>query len=652
MFHLLSRLFGNHYSRNSQPVRPRRPKTLRLELLEDRWVPATLFVDPNVSPTASIFHTIGDAVNAAHSGDTIKVVAGTYRENVDVKTTGLKILGGQVRVSTEPIGPSQIFPQIIDTQPSFILDAGNITISGFAFHNVPTAITTSAATAGYHILNNSFFDVTTGVHLDTSVLPTAATTTVSGNVFTNDGTGPGVLDDILVEGVGARNVVISGNSFSHGAEGDTSIDVNAGTVGNLQILNNSFTQDNGIDLANVFGATVNGNVFVGSGTSAIVLGGGVSGSEIANNTIINTVTATPGGIVLGNDTVSTLDTGNKIVGNTIIGMGVGILLNPASNNTITGNSVVNSTSVGIELLNGSTGNTISGNTVVNSGANGIAVKSSNNNTLSGNVSNHNQESGISLEGVSGNTVGGNTANYNTEAGINMVNSSHNTLSHNTTSLNSSGFDFDNASNNTLLGNDAELNNTEGYLLLDGCQLNTFTSNKAISNRTVGFLATINSSANTFDRNIAIANLNNGLDLVGDGYVVTNNTVNHNGIDGISVNGSHELIKGNTVNDNSRNGLFLGISSSTVSGNTVQRNGVDGIQVGGSSNTVSGNTVRDNKRDGIDFVAGSTGNTITLNTALGNGATGGGFDLFDGSGTTTANTWTKNTAVTRNPAGLG
>src|SRR5262249_29960745 len=164
MYQLFSRLLGNRSARRSPSARPHRRGALRLEALEDRCVPATLFVDPNVTPSGSIFGSISAAVTAAHPGDTIKVVAGVYRGRVDINKPGLQSLGGQVRVSGEPSGPTHIFPPLLFPQGGgFVLDADNITVKGFVFHNLATAISTSSAHSGYHILNNDFFDSTVGI---------------------------------------------------------------------------------------------------------------------------------------------------------------------------------------------------------------------------------------------------------------------------------------------------------------------------------------------------------------------------------------------------------------------------------------------------------------------------------------------------------
>src|SRR5262245_2535024 len=109
--------------------RTSRPRRLRFEPLESRRMLATLWVDPNVVPSATIFSSISAAVAAAHTGDTVKVVAGTYNESVDV-TKSLTLIGGQVRASGEPIGPS-IVRGVGLFATAFKLDANNITVKNF-----------------------------------------------------------------------------------------------------------------------------------------------------------------------------------------------------------------------------------------------------------------------------------------------------------------------------------------------------------------------------------------------------------------------------------------------------------------------------------------------------------------------------------------
>jgi hypothetical protein len=76
----LSRMLLVPTFKSSRSTRRRQlPHRPRFESLEDRTVPATLTVNP-ADPTA--FHTIGAAITASHSGDTIQVAQATYNEDV------------------------------------------------------------------------------------------------------------------------------------------------------------------------------------------------------------------------------------------------------------------------------------------------------------------------------------------------------------------------------------------------------------------------------------------------------------------------------------------------------------------------------------------------------------------------------------------
>lgn len=88
---LLSRVHpkGN---RSRQRFRP------QLELLEQRLAPAAFAVDDDrIQDPNADFTSIQQAVDAAHAGDLIRVLAGTYNESVTVATgkDGLRILGAR-----------------------------------------------------------------------------------------------------------------------------------------------------------------------------------------------------------------------------------------------------------------------------------------------------------------------------------------------------------------------------------------------------------------------------------------------------------------------------------------------------------------------------------------------------------------------------
>ncbi len=607
------------------------------------------------------------------------MVAGTFNEEqIDINKPGLTIIGGQVRIPAEEhAGPSTLEV----TNPSaigFILDANNITIEGFTIVQGSNAIDANAGFSGFHILGNTFHDSGAAVHLQTT-LTLARPTTVSDNTFTSGDAGlTGVQqgDDVLIDGAGASNVVISHNHFVNGAEADAAVRVHGTSQStNIQILDNSFSADAGITVANAANVNISGNrianpVFTNSLSKAIGLDGGVINSRVAHNIISSSATTNVDGIVVDAVTNANPDSGDSLLSNTIRGMNVGILIDPANHTTVSGNTITFSSADGIEIDDtpGTVGNliigvgpppitvsnTISANTVAQSSGTGIAITGDTGDTVAHNIVNDNQNGGIALTNTSFSTVSANTAEFNVTAGISLTGSINNHVLANAVSFNDTGIDlasnFDSISNNV-----ANQNILYGFQLEPQTQHDTLSGNAANGNLQLGFLDS-GSANNSFFSNTADGN-QTGFLVEGAGNTLVGNVASLNTLDGMQViNASGELIKANVINDNGRLGLFISDdiedeTASTIIGNTTNHNGSDGINLNNTKAfTVTGNTSLDNLGDGIDV--GGSGNTISGNTALGNGLAAGGFDLFDASGTTTQNTWSKNHANTRNPSSLG
>ena len=109
----------------------------------------------------------------------------------------------------------------------------------------------------------------------------------------------------------------------------------------------------------------------------------------------------------------------------------------------------------------------------------------------------------------------------------------------------------------------------------------------------------------------------GIDIDGNGCVVSDVRVGSNKLDGIDTgNASACIVRESIAERNGNSGILTGLRS-TVSGNMVSFNGTNGIGTL-SGNTLSGNTVSTNGATGISSGSGSTvsGNTAYLNTAAG------------------------------------
>jgi len=624
-------------------------RRLRFESLEDRRVLATLWVDPTVPNGKTIFTKIGDAVAAAHSGDTIKVVAGTYIESVNVDKS-LTIIGGQVRVPNGSSGSSVLQSSVAFI--GFFLNANNITIRNFTVKFETAGILANGAFAGFRILSNHFEQNTTAIAFNSSPSSTLANK-IAGNSFS---TGFGTVDDSITVDGQARNLTISGNMFQ-AADLDAAIRVDGiGQSKNVQILNNVFTSAATIKIANTTGAKIIGNTITNpTGTAAIRLAGKVTGSEVANNVLFSNAVLPPHAILMDQNLAAGTNSGNKIHGNTIDGLNFGIWAFVGTNNSITGNTITQCKSDGVILDFGANSNTVSSNTITDNDGSGVDVKGKN--TVSKNIASNNGLSGITLFESNTSSIWGNTVNHNAKYGIDLITANSNLVAGNTIKFNQlAGIFLEQLSGkNTLSGNNASFNDA-GVSLSNSAQ-NTLSSNTARNNHTDGFQTTASSNSNMFSKNVASGNLGAGFKLQSNSNTLTSNTANGNGGDGFQAQGIFNDFRNNIANGNGANGILLVTSGATlVASNTVMGNAGRGIVLSASNNNaVTSNKALNNVGDGIAAIFNSGGNIIHFNTAMGNGVSFGGFDLLDltvGGGTAgTANTWASNTAATRDPIGL-
>jgi len=630
---------------------PRRRNWRRFEPLEGRHLlVATLWVDPNVASGGNIFATIGAAVAAAHNGDTVKVVAGTYGEAVDIDKS-LTIVGGRVRAVGEPTGTSIVNPGL---GTGFVLNAANVTIKNFTIQGSIGGIKTSSSFGGYKILGNTFFDDAVGIALATSLV-NPATTMISGNKFTNNTVGLATADGILCQ-EGARNVMITGNSFAARST-DSAININAASQSvNVQILNNVWPIiDGGIVVANATKFKVSGNTIYAQtpDVTPIHFAGAVTNSQVAGNMLHKAAASNATGIDLSQDLVATPNTSNKITGNIVDGFFQGITVRNSTQNTISSNVITNSNSGGIRISMSSTSNTVAMNSVSQC-LYGIDIQSDGN-TVSKNTVTGTHNVGINVVS-SQNTISGNSVSHNDSNGIVVMSIlqplTQNKINGNTVNFNGGGIRVEFADDCTISGNVANSNQNNGIDVSQGSH-NVVSRNTANGNYVLGI--TVNfENFDTISKNTANHNLF-GFTISADNTTLTGNTANNNLGSGFGVSGNMDTVKGNFANNNVLAGLVVGGSNGTVSQNVAKANGLVGIELDTTNSSVSGNLALNNSGNGIQLGAMSSGNTISGNMAMGNGDALGGFDLFDastGGGTAaTANTWAGNKAKTRSPAGL-
>jgi parallel beta-helix repeat protein len=646
-------------SRAGKPKRPsQRRWRPRLESLEARqMLTATLWVNP-LNP--GDYPTIQAAVDAATPGDFINVAPGTYSESVSVVTKNLTITGGKPR-GAQTSGASVVESDTV----AFLLDADNVALQKFTIQpatatQIGTGIQTGTTHSGYKILNNIIQNEDFGIELDNSLAPKTYTTTVSGNQFITNVVGVRTFTQL-------KNAAISGNNFT----GNLNLSIALYNATGVQITGNQIINDASIQLGNSTALKVSGNTITNPRDSGIVLGGGVTNSEISKNSLQTSLadSPTPPASLNGIDVIQTSlssneNTGNKILSNTINRFNIGILVDSASKNTLSGNIITNSLLAGISLNNANQNivtsnssksnlgqgievigdkNTVTANNASNNAFEGIEV-TGDYNAVCNNTATYNQSEGIDVSG-DWNNVSGNNASYNLEQGIILVGNTSLIASNTANSNLLEGIGIV-GTLNVLSRNSATRNSEEGIEILGDA--NSVMSNSACNNTEQGIR--VFGEREIINGNTANGNLLSGIELMGDLSNVSSNYANTNKEDGIRVFGNGNTVASNSTASNFGSGIVVGGDNNKITSNSSSKNTVDGILLldVSTGNTISGNNASNNGNDGIEVEALATGNTITKNTAKGNKI----FDLQDDSGTATNNTWKSNTATKRSPSNLG
>ena len=163
------------------------------------------------------FTTIQAAVEAAHSGDTIRVCPGLYEETVTVGTPSLRIEGA--KAGRDARRRSRHHESIVTGDPTTAaagavqLRANDITWDGFLIRDntAGPGMYTSPLASGYDIRNTIFKDNGIGLHFGSSCVCESKVRNnlfIANNEFTGVGAGNGIYSN-----EGAQKVLIADNRF-------------------------------------------------------------------------------------------------------------------------------------------------------------------------------------------------------------------------------------------------------------------------------------------------------------------------------------------------------------------------------------------------------------------------------------------------------
>jgi parallel beta-helix repeat protein len=494
-------------------------------------------LDPVTVPTDAA--TIQEAVNKAKAGGTITVVAGTYKEQIQIyKSVTIRGAGSDQTVVQAP-SIEYVAINIATDQLQVTLEGLKVT-GGRRGVNVATGPAGNVAQRDVKIEANGAGQTptTSDAGLKSFEQTTVALDHVS--IINNQEMG--------LQALGRTQVTIQNSTISD----NVGWGIYVGDTAHAQITNNqingskptgnpNFGWGYGISVYNTAQVTLQGNTISQNASYAIVLRYN-SQATIQQNTISN----------------------NK---------SVGIELFEASNGTITKNTISDNEVAGIGLHQTSKG-TITENTIARNREEGIWVGDSataqiTNNQITASKPTLGASSccgfGINLRQNAQATIQGNTISQNVKHGILLQESSQATVRQNTITNNGSrGVELDSNSNATIDSNTITGNIGQGISLWDSAQAQ-ITNNQITGNKP------------------GDAGSGQGIGVyMASRPTITNNTIKSNAANGIVV--------GTSAIDNET-------AQAEISSNTIQNNSLygvwadndSGITITGQGNTISGNT---------------------------------------------------------------
>ncbi|HXI24418.1 MAG TPA: Ig-like domain repeat protein [Pyrinomonadaceae bacterium] len=359
-------------SQTSEQVPKKRPggvpASLRTGVLFVNAPVASFCVNPG--GTGGCSATIQGAVNAASSGDTINIAAGSYPEQVTISKS-LTIVGADKATTmlTTPaslvsgIGGNLILLQI-DTAAN--VEVSGITIAGpRIFAGCSAQIFYGVYVAGGAILNLHDAAVTDirlqnpalagcqdgiAIRAGSQALGQTATVTVNNSTITGY-----QKSAVIVDGTGSSGTITNNVITGLGLEN---------------------TAENAIQISRSAAATISGNTITGNQCSNTSCGPDPVTQSFGTGVLIF---STSGVIQINNNTISTNDTGvynndpnTTISGNTMVGNRFNGIFLDQGNATVTGNTFSGPMNVGVIAVsfNGNGGNssgTLTGNTITGAG---------------------------------------------------------------------------------------------------------------------------------------------------------------------------------------------------------------------------------------------------------------------------------------------
>lgn len=324
-------------------------------------------------PTAT-FSSIQDAVDAAASGDEIRVCAGEYNETVDVPDTkpNLRLVGPAAaptgtacQQAGAPNPSTQAIIENPDVTATVRLGADGVRFSRFVVlgNTSGSGILTNSAHSGYQVRQNRVQNNVLGVYFNSSgsSLSDVEQNCIRENNAAGAATGNGVYSD-----QGLKNAEVEENSLFNQDTSGITLTGAVADVDNVTVReNNSREDDSLVALFETSNVDVIQNVARANTGSAIFIGPDNTALAITSN---NVQGAARGVRANASDFAGPPSTGVNITANVITNStathGISAALDSLTQSAITGNRTISNAGDGISFAAGNGDNTFLGNIAV------------------------------------------------------------------------------------------------------------------------------------------------------------------------------------------------------------------------------------------------------------------------------------------------
>lgn len=578
---------------------------------------ATITVCPGTTCDAS---TIQGGINMASSGDWVVVSAGTYNENIYMRSGVNVKSAGDNSTSTYMTVGSHTITAMNRAQNTIIHGSSSNSVVG-----IPDTVTTDVTLDGFTIEN-----VTRAGQFVVRVMRGAPT--IKNNIIRNGSGGFGGFGGIGLQGFGGKVSATIDNNLIHTVNGPG---IGNGPNSNATIENNEIWDcngDEGVGIGlwgharpSITSNTVFENYKAGIGSYENGLeakGGSLDIPAIRENSIYDNRQA---GIRLTRAFGDTGDIdvtiGESGTGNIIYGNLAGIRLDDLTSGTIQNNNIHDNTLTGIRLY-GVTTAVIDNNQINHQNMAGIMLEVINNITISNNNVANSGKAGIAF-------------NPQSQGAVVQAIVDHNEIQHN----GQAGIYNRGATSLTVQNNNLIHDNTFGGIFID-CpgSTNTIQDNTIYTNSRAGIGVNATASV-TITHNDINNNTWGGIsinDAVSDSTIDGNNTIRYNTFGGIRIKAASSVtVEGNIIDNNGYGGIYdMGSTVLSVNGTDIHHNQYGGIEINhdGGTGTITHNTIHDNVYGGIGIKSACTFE-ISDNAIYGNhrGGIHTGDQTVDGGG---------------------